>query len=192
MTVSIEPLPNIFRLDQAFASGMSKRQLYALRDAGELVSAGHGIFARSDTPDDALMLAAISLRRPEATICLTSALVHHGLADDIQRTIDIALPRGMRRPAGFPHVTWHSFERESFNVGREFTFAGGIRTGIYSASRTIVDVFRLRHQEGSDVAYEALRRWLRMRDSQPSNLLMIAASFPKAELAIRHALEILL
>ena len=63
---------------------------------------------------------------------------------------------------------------------------------IYSAERSIVDTFRLMHQEGSDVAYEALRRWLRRRGNSPAGLLKVADSFPKALPRIRQALEVLL
>ncbi|MGI8405679.1 MAG: type IV toxin-antitoxin system AbiEi family antitoxin domain-containing protein [Thermomicrobiales bacterium] len=101
MTTSKESFPEIFRIDQALALGVSKRHLYALRDSGEFVSIGRGLFARSDQPDGVLQLAGISLRRPEVTICLTSALVRHGLADDIPSAIDLALPRGMRRQQDF-------------------------------------------------------------------------------------------
>ena len=63
---------------------------------------------------------------------------------------------------------------------------------IYSAERSIIDAFRLMHQEGSDVAYEALRRWLRRRGNSPAGLLKVAGSFPKALPRIRQALEVLL
>lgn len=64
--------------------------------------------------------------------------------------------------------------------------------GIYSPERCIVDSFRLRHQEGSDVANEALRRWLRRPGSKPASLMRMAQSFPKAAPGVRAALEVLL
>ena len=63
---------------------------------------------------------------------------------------------------------------------------------IYSAELSIVDAFRLMHQEGSPVAYEALRRWLRRRGNTPAGLLEVGASFPKVLPRIRQALEVLL
>jgi len=51
---------------------------------------------------------------------------------------------------------------------------------------------RLRHREGADVAWDALRRWLRRRCSKPAGLLKMAAHFHGAERAVRHALEIVL
>ena len=64
--------------------------------------------------------------------------------------------------------------------------------GLYSAGRSIIDASRLRHQEGADLAYEALRRWLRRRDASPAALIDLAQGFPKALPALLPALEILL
>jgi len=64
--------------------------------------------------------------------------------------------------------------------------------GLYNPQRCIIDAFRLRHLEGPETAVEALRRWLRRRGSQPATLLAMARAFPKAEPALRAALEILL
>jgi hypothetical protein len=63
-------------------------------------------------------LAAATVVKPAATMCLTSALVYHGLSDAIPFTTDIALSRGTRHPAGFAHVSWHSFDASTFDVGR--------------------------------------------------------------------------
>ncbi|NYJ18545.1 type IV toxin-antitoxin system AbiEi family antitoxin domain-containing protein [Glaciibacter psychrotolerans] len=124
---------------------------------------------------------------------MTSALVYHELSDAIPFGTDVALPRGTRHPARFAHVSWHSFDPATFLVGREVLEIGeGLEAAIYSAERTIVDCFRLMHREGSDVAHEALRSWLRRRGNSPAAVLQVAASFPMARPRIRQALEILL
>jgi hypothetical protein len=64
--------------------------------------------------------------------------------------------------------------------------------GLYSAERSLVDVVRLRHLEGSDVAWEALRRWLGRPGRSPAQLIELARNFPRAEPALRRALEVLL
>src|SRR5262249_9273256 len=76
--------------------------------------------------------------------------------------------------------------------------AGGWRSalgrpiGLYSAERSLVDIVRLRHREGSDVAWEALRRWLGQPGRRPAQVMELAANFPRAEPALRRALEVLL
>lgn len=50
---------------------------------------------------------------------------------------------------------------------------------------------RLRHDEGSDLAWEALRRWLQRPGSSPSKLLELAKRLKGAEVPLRTALEVL-
>jgi predicted transcriptional regulator of viral defense system len=189
----------VFSLEEARRAGVSKDRIYRLLASGEVERVGRGVFFRPEALDPAFVsLAGASVVRGEATLCLTSALAHHGLSDVIPFGADIALPRGTRRPAGFDHVTWHSFAAATFEVGRDkLTIPGesteeGMSVAIYSAERTLVDTFRLMHQEGSEVGYEALRRWLGRRGSSPAALLRVAADFPKAEPRLRLALQVLL
>jgi len=192
--VSIIDLAPAFTLENARAAGLRKDQVYALLEQGEIERAGRGVFVRADVIEPALMsLAAATTIRADATLCLTSALVHHKLSDAIPFGSDIALPRGTRHPAGLVNVSWHSFDPKTFKIGRVHVEAGGgLTVAIYSAERTIVDCFRLMHQEGSDVAHGALRRWLRRRGNTPTTLLKVARSFPKAQPRLRQALEVLL
>jgi predicted transcriptional regulator of viral defense system len=191
-------LKPVFSLEEARRAGVSKDQVYRLLASGEIERVGRGVFFRPEEVDPAFVsLAGASAVRGEATLCLTSALAHHELSDVIPFGADIALPRGTRRPAGFDHVVWHSFAAATFELGRdEVDIAGGpaqggVTVAIYSAERTLVDIFRLMHQEGSEVGYEALRRWLGRRGSSPAALMRVAADFPKAEPRLRQALQVL-
>lgn len=168
--------------------------MYSLLERDEIERVGRGLYLRPQVLQPALtMLAAATALREDATLCLTSALAHHDLSDAIPFTSDIALPRGTHHPVGLSNVSWHSFDPATFSIGRQHADAGGgARVAVYSAERSIVDTFRLMHQEGSDVAYEALRRWLRRRGNTPAGLLKVASSFPKALPRIRLALEVLL
>jgi len=187
-------LPAAFSYSQARAHGLSDRRLYALRDAGLIEQLGRGLFQRADTAGDADPdLIEIALRAPQATLCSTTALARHGLTDAIPARIDAALPRGHRHPATVAPVSWHAFAAGTFDIGcDELTLTGQTSIGLYNAERCIIDAFRLRHLEGPEPAIEALRRWLRRRGSQPAALLGMARAFPKAEPALRAALEILM
>lgn len=192
--MSIHELAPAFTLEDARVAGLTKDQVYALLDRDEIERVGRGVYVRPEVLQPALTaLAAAAALREDATLCLTSALVHHDLSDAIPFASDIALPRGTHQPVGLSNVSWHSFDPATFAIGREYADAGGgANVAIYSAERCIVDTFRLMHQEGSDVAYEALRRWLRRRGNTPAALLKVAGSFPKALPRIRQALEVLL
>jgi predicted transcriptional regulator of viral defense system len=183
----------VLTLASAAEAGLRKDEVYALVESGELEKVGRGVFVDPERIDPAwASLAAATALKPEATLCLTSALVHHQLSDAIPFATDIALPRGARHPAGFDHVSWHSFDPDTFDLGRTLIEQDGLPLAIYSADRTIIDAFRLAHREGADQAHEALRRWVRRRGNQPATLLDLATSFPKAKPRIRHALEVLL
>lgn len=186
--------PPVFTLDGARKMGLRKDQVYSLLEHGQLERVGRGIYAQPETLDLAyLPLAAATAVHEQATLCLTSALVHHGLSDAIPFDSNIALPRGTRHPAGIDHVTWHSFDPTTFDIGREvIVIAQDYTVAVYSAERTIIDCFRLMYLEGSDVAYEAMKRWLRKKGNTPSGLLKVAAAFPKALPRIRQVLEVLL
>ena len=71
------------------------------------------------------------------------------LTDEIPSAIDIALPTGAHRPRLTALVAWHMFDPDTFHIGRG-TLAVDSETsiGIYSAERSIIDAFRLRHREG--------------------------------------------
>jgi hypothetical protein len=107
--------------------------------------------------------------------------------------IDVAIPRGSRIPTLRAPVDIHVFARDTFNLGREELDIGdGGSVGLYSAERSLIDVIRLRHREGSDVAWGALRRWLARRGSRPAALLKMAKHFHGAERAVRNALDVVL
>ena len=186
--------PAVLTLADERSGGLSKDQVYRMIETGELERVGRGVYVRPDRIDPAVVsLAAATAQQARATMCLTSALVHHDLSDAIPYGTDIALPRGVRRPAGFDHVTWHSFDPATFDIGRTpLGTEGVLQMWVYSAERTIVDCFRLAHIEGQDLGHTALRRWMQRRGSTPADLLRVAAAFPRSVPRIRQALEVLL
>ena len=186
----LDELPDTFRYSEALEQ-ISERQLRRLLADGRITAVSRGLYRKSDwLGDDGLI--EIASKSPQATICLRSALARHDLIDDIPAELDIAVPRGSWTPETMAPVRWRSFDPATFTVGRELLDIGGGRSiGIYSAERSIVDAYRLRHLDGADLANEALKRWLR-RGGQPSELLRIAKAFPRTITPLRQTLEILL
>lgn len=154
---------------------------------------GGGVYRWADAPPTDDDLVEIAERVPRATLCLETALARHGLIDAIPAAIDVAVPRGSTRPVLRAPCRLHQFDRRTFELGRELLDVGARRPlGIYSEERSIVDVVRLRHREGSDIAWEALRRWLARPGRSPAQLIDLARQLPRAEPALRQALEVLL
>ena len=188
----LDALPNAFSYGLARERGLSDRRLRGLLADGVLERLGRGLYRKVDAPPADLDKIEIALRASEATLCLTSALSLHDLTDAIPTVIDVALPRSRRPPRIAAPVRWHRFHEDTFFVGREtIEVDDGLSLGIYSAERSVIDAFRLRHREGEEIAIEALRRWLRRPRTMPADLLAMARSFPKVEPALLQALRIL-
>lgn len=183
----------VFRWAEAREAGLSDPALYGLVDAGRVERLSHGLYRLADVDVVELDLVVVAAAQPLATVCLTSALARHDLTDQIPARIDLALPRGTRRPALESPVRWHHFAVETFDLGRQVVeLDTGFTIGVYSPERSIVDAYRLRHLEGDELGREALKAWLRRRGSQPSQLLELAAAFPRAMGRLREDLRVLL
>ncbi len=188
----LDTLPNAFSYSLAHERGLSDRRLRGLVADGALERLGHGLYRKADAPPADLDRIEIALRAPKATLCLTSALSLHDLTDVIPSELDVALPRSRRPPKVSAPVRWHRFHEDTFLVGRNTVEVDeGLSLGIYSAERSVIDAFRLRHREGEELAVEALRRWLKRPRATPADLLAMARSFPKVEPSLLQALRIL-
>jgi predicted transcriptional regulator of viral defense system len=190
---NLDRLPATFSYREALAAGFTKRGLYALRDNGLIEPIARGLYRRVDAEAAVdLGLLEIARRAPRATLCLTAALAHHDLTDANPVTIDVALPARAHRPAVTAPVTWHMFDRTAFDIGREeLPIDDETTIGIYNQERCVIDAFRLRHREGDDLAYIALRRWLRRRGNSPSTLIAMTRNFPTTTTPITRSLEII-
>ncbi len=188
----IDALPNAFSYSLAQKRGLSDRRLRGLVADGVLERLGHGLYRKADAPPADLDRIEIALRAPKATLCLTSALSLHDLTDAVPSEIDVVLPRSRRPPRVRAPVRWHRFREDTFLVGRgAIEVDEGLSLGLYSAERSVIDAFRLRHQVGEDLAIEALRRWLKRAGATPADLLAMARNFPKVEPSLLQALRIL-
>lgn len=186
----LDILPETFRFSEALKH-VNKRQFYTLLHDGRIALIARGLYRKSDWYGDE-DLVEIASASPHATIALRSALARHDLIDDIPSMLDIAVPRGAWTPHVRASVRWHRFDPDTFDIGREtLDIDADKQIGLYSAPRSIIDTYRMHHHEGIDLANEALKRWLR-QGGQPSELLLMARSFPHAQRALQQALSILL
>lgn len=170
--------------------GMSRSSFYRQAHAGNYEKIGRGLYLPADAnAADWDWLEAAS-RHARSTICLTSALAHYDLIDDIPAALHIAIPRGARAPATTGAIEWHHFDTDTFNLGRdEIRIPGSTMSiGIYSPERSIADAFRLRGTNGYELGRNALREWMR-RGGKPADLMAIAAKLPRAKGPILQTLE---
>ena len=170
----------VFRAKDAAEGGVHWRDLYALRDEGFVVELSRGVFRLADAEmSPYLDLIAVSRRSPRGVICLNSALSFWDLTDEIPAEVHLAVPRGSRPPSiDYPPTRVHVFAADTFDLGRE-------RVRLESG-----DAVRMRGRVGADVAYEALRRYLRRPGSSSGELLRLARRL-RARGPVADALEVL-
>jgi predicted transcriptional regulator of viral defense system len=157
----------VFRSKDAVAAGVSWRDLYALRDRGEILELSRGLYHVPATAVVANVdFVAVCGRAPQGMICLNSALAYWELSDEIPPQVDLAVPSGSHRPViDYPPTRVHVFHSGTFGIGRlEVAAATGEKFWISDRERSVTDAFRLRHLLGEDLAYAALRSYL---DDQP-------------------------
>jgi hypothetical protein len=69
------------------------------------------------------------------------------------------------------------FNTETFELGLSSVEAApGEPVRVYSPTRTITDLMRLRHRIGEPVALAALHRYLHRSDARPGELLRMASA----------------
>jgi predicted transcriptional regulator of viral defense system len=156
----------VFRSKDAVAAGVSWRDLYALRDRGEILQLSRGLYQLAGAAGISNVdFVAVCGRAPDGMICLNSALVYWDLSDEIPAQVHLAVPSGSHRPViDYPPTHVHVFHAGTFAIGRlEMAAETGERFWVSDRERTVADAFRLRHLTGEDLAFAALRHYLESR-----------------------------
>lgn len=163
----------IFRSKDAIKAGVTWRDLYKLRDSGEILPLSRGIYQLADAAgNDAIDFITVCARAPKGMICLNSALTHWDLSDEIPRTVHLAVPKGTHRPTiDHPPTDVHVFAEDTFHIGLvKLSQGAGLSFRITDRERTVVDAYRLRHRMGDDLAIGAIRRYGKL-GGRPTKLL---------------------
>jgi predicted transcriptional regulator of viral defense system len=180
------------RMSEALQLGVSRKQLYAMRDAGVIEALSRGTFRLAaleplGNPD----LVTVAARIPHGVVCMISALAFHELTTQIPHTVDVALERGVRKPRlEYPPTHFYWFSGAAFTDGIEHHRLDGVAVRVYDPEKTLADCFRFRNQIGVDVVVEALRRWRHHRRKK-LDVLLKYARIRHIERAIRPYLEAL-
>ncbi len=175
--MGLEALPATFTTGEARAAGAHSRDVYRWRDSGLTVELSRGVFRRADAPPPSHPdLLAVSRRVPRAAVCLLSAAALHELTDELPRAVQIAVPRGSRRPhVAYPPVEVFTFAAATFDLGMEWEeVAEDEKVRLTGPARTVVDLMRLRRGIGEPLAFIALRRYLARPGGRPAALIDLA------------------
>jgi predicted transcriptional regulator of viral defense system len=157
------------RMSEAIAHGITRYMLYSLRDKGIIEQVSRGFYRLVELPPISNPdLVTVSLRFPNAVICLISALSYHNITTQIPRVVSVAVPRDSRIPSlDYPPVQAHRFSNDAYNSGIENHSIDGVPVKIYTPEKTLADCFKFRNKIGMDVVIEALKLY---RSRQKFNL----------------------
>lgn len=173
----LESLPVTFTTRAALRAGVHPRDLYRWRDEGDVTELSRGVFRHADAPQPSFPdLLAVGMRAPHAIVCCVSAAVAHGLTDEMEPAVQIAVSSG-RHPVhiAYPPTTVFRFDAETFELGlTRMEVAPDEYTRIYDSARTVVDLMRLRHRLGEPLAHTVLNRYLASPGAKPGRVLEYA------------------
>ena len=157
------------RMSEALGHGITRYMLYSLRDKGIIEQVSRGVYRLAELPPISNPdLVTVSLRFPNAVVCLISALSYHNITTQVPHIVSVAVPRGSRIPSlDYPPVQAHRFSNEAYNTGIENHAIDGVSVKIYTPEKTLADCFKFRNKLGMDVVIEALRLY---RSRQRFNL----------------------
>ena len=146
-------------MSEAIAHGITRYMLYALKDRGVIEPVSRGIYRLRELPPlDNPDLVTLSLRFPNAVVCLISALAYHDITTQIPHEVSVAVPRDSRVPSlGYPPIRAHRFSQEAYKRGIETHLLDGVPVKIYSREKTLADCFKFRNKIGMDVVLEAVK-----------------------------------
>ena len=149
----------VLRMSEALYTGIHRRMLYSMLEAGVIEQLSRGLYRLADLPPLGNPdLVSVSLKIPNGVICLISALAYHEITTQVPHEVYVALERGTEAPRlNHPPLRVFWFSEESFTVGIEKHKIDGVPVRIYSPEKTIADCFKYRNKIGLDIAIEALK-----------------------------------
>jgi predicted transcriptional regulator of viral defense system len=162
----------IARAHELRAAGIQPVTIARARADGEIDQIARGLYQRSGAEvDGAQALAEASKRVPGGVIAMVSALAYHGLTDQMPRKVWIAVGRTAWKPvSGYPPLRVVRLSDKYLSQGIEHHAIAGVSVPIYSAPKTIADLFRNPALVDRSVAVEGLRAALEQRKASPAQL----------------------
>jgi predicted transcriptional regulator of viral defense system len=147
------------RMSVAIEHGITRYMLYSLRDRGVIEQVSRGIYRLVELPPISNPdLVTVSLRFPNAVICLVSSLAYYDITTQIPHNVSVAVPRDSRIPSlDYPPIRVHRFSSEAYKSGIVEHLIDGVPVKVYSPEKTLADCFKFRNKIGMDVVLEALK-----------------------------------
>ena len=160
------------RMSEAVAHGITPYMLYTLRDRGVVEPVSRGIYRLAELPPlSDPDLVTVSLRYPNAVVCLVSALAYHDLTDQLPRAVWMAIGTKDWMPReGRPVMRIVRFTDSLLTDDVQTAHIESVPVKVFGVAKTIADCFRHRSKVGQSVALEGLQEALRQRKAIPAEI----------------------
>ena len=164
------------KMSEAIKNGISRYMLYKLRDKGVIELISRGVYRLKELPPISNPdLVTVSLRFPNAVICLVSALAFHDITTQIPHSVSVAVHRSSRLPSlEYPPIQSHRISNDAFNAGVENHWIDEVPVKIYNMEKTLADCFKFRNKVGMDIVLEALKLYKARKNFNLNKLIKYA------------------
>lgn len=168
----------IVRLSEFKAAGITAATIGRMREDGDVIRLGRGLYQLPDAPLDVNhSLAEAAKRVPKGVVCLTSALAFHELTDQLPRSVWLAISKNDWSPTDDEtSLRIVRFTDKLLKEDVETASIEGVQVKVFGVAKTIADCFRHRRSVGQSVALEGLQEALRQRKATPGEIARAAAN----------------
>jgi predicted transcriptional regulator of viral defense system len=151
----------LLRMADAIRSGIHRRTLYAMRDAGQVEILARGLYRLADAPPLGNPdLVTVAAKVPHGVVYLISALAFHDMTTQIPHAVWIAVPRNSEPPhLDYPPIRVVRLSQAPYEVGIETHQLDGVAVKVYSREKTLADCFKHRTAIGLDTVLEAVHMY---------------------------------
>jgi len=169
----------ILRMSEALRLGIHRRDLYQLRDGGELEMLGRGLYRLKDASEPMLPdFILVAKKVPQGVICLISALAYHEITTQIPHFVYLAIPRNAYKPTiSQPPMRYFWYSEKMLKTGVEEYRIDGCDIKIFDIEKTLIDCVKYRNKIGMDVVLEALKMYWKRRETNINKLMKYAKLF---------------
>lgn len=120
-------------------------------------------------------LVEVCARVPSGVICLLSALQYHGLTTQSPFEVWVAIGESSKIPRlATVKLRIARFSEATLTSGVQTPLLDGAELRVFNPAKTVADCFKYRNKIGVDVAVEALRDYLRLRQGTIDDLVKYA------------------
>lgn len=153
----------IFTVEEAEKLGFSRMRLSELAKRGAIERLARGIYAKAGEAYSPMIEAVVFAKRGvDFVVSLESALRFHEFTYATPHALWVAIKRGSRRPASDSPIEYITLDA-TYEVGVETHDVDGVKVKVYSAARTVADLFKFRNRVGLEIAIVALKEGLKKK-----------------------------